>query len=130
MTAGLASTEHLTYPRVGERQAEEPDVTQEYLERLKSLTERLNARSFKGVALECKHFFSGAAVYAGGRMCMSWTPVGFAIKLPEAARIALIQGGASSLRYFPKGPVKKDYVVLPNSILKGTKALRNLAART
>jgi hypothetical protein len=67
----------------------EPNVTQEYLEQLKSLTGRLTAEGFKGVGLECKHFFSGAAVYAGERMCMSWTPVGFAIKLPADAASAL-----------------------------------------
>jgi hypothetical protein len=59
-------------------------------------------------------------------MCMSWTPVGFAIKLPEAARIALIRQGAGHLRYFPKGPIKKDYVVLPSSMLSEIKVLRNL----
>ena len=57
---------------------------------------------------------------------MSLTPVGFAIKLPEESRNILIQEqGARPLRYFPKGPIKKDYVVLPKAVLDDIKALRN-----
>ena len=54
-------------------------MAQEYLDRLNALIGRLPYGSLKGVKLECKHFFSGAAVYADGRICMSWTPVGFAM---------------------------------------------------
>ena len=102
-------------------------MAQEYLERLNALIGRLPSGSLKGVKLECKHFFSGAAVYADGRICMSWTPVGFAIKLPEASRSALVnQRGAKYLRYFPKGPIKKNYVVLPTSMLQEMRALGRL----
>ncbi len=102
-------------------------MAQEYLERLNALIGRLPSGSLKGVKLECKHFFSGAAVYADGRICMSWTPVGFAIKLPETSRSALVnQQGAKYLRYFPKGPIKKNYVVLPTSMLQEMRALGRL----
>ena len=81
---------------------------------------------FKDVNLECKHFFSGAAVYADGRICISLTPVGFALRLPEEFRPVLInEKGAKHLRYFPKGPVKKDYIVLPKAMLKDVKTLRH-----
>ena len=103
-------------------------MAQEYLERLNALIGRLPSASLKGVKLECKHFFSGAAVYAEGRICMSWTPVGFAIKLPETSRSALVnQQDAKYLRYFPKGPIKKDYVVLPKSMLREMSTLGRLA---
>jgi hypothetical protein len=103
-------------------------MAQEYLERLNALIERLTSGSLKDVKLECKHFFSGAAVYAKGRICMSWTPVGFAIKLPETSRNTLVnQQGAKLLRYFPKGPIKKDYVVLPESMLNEMRTLGRLA---
>src|SRR5713226_6291000 len=103
-------------------------MAQEYLDRLNALMERLSFGNFKGVKLACKHFFSGAAVYVEGRICISWTPVGFAIKLPEVSRRALVkQQGAKYLRYFPKGPIKKDYVVLPGSMLKEMKTLRRWA---
>ena len=101
-------------------------MAQEYLEQLSTLIGRLTSGSLKGVKLECKHFFSGAAVYANGRICLSWTPVGFAIKLPETSRSDLInQHRARQLRYFPKGPIKNDYVVLPESMLKDMKTLRH-----
>lgn len=97
-----------------------------YLEQLTALINQSTAGRFKGVKLECKHFFSGAAVYADGRICMSLTPVGFAMKLPETARHTLIiEKGAKPLRYFPQGPIKKDYVVLPKAILKDMKLLRH-----
>ena len=100
-------------------------MAKEYLEQLSSLMEKATSGKIKD-HLECKHFFSGAAVYASGKICMSLTPVGFAIKLPEESRDALItQQGAKPLRYFPKGPIKKDYVILPSAVLNDTKALRN-----
>ena len=102
-------------------------MAQEYLDRLNALIGRLPCGSLKGVKLECKHFFSGAAVYANGRICMSWTPVGFAMKLPETVRSVLVRRGAKYLRYFPKGPIKKEYVVLPKSMLRETGPFRRLA---
>ena len=100
-------------------------MTEEYLEELSALVDRAASGEIKN-NLECKHFFSGAAVYAIGRICMSLTPVGFAIKLPEESRNKLIkERGARPLRYFPKGPVKKDYVVLPKAVINDMKALRS-----
>lgn len=100
-------------------------MAQEYLRRLTALVEQLTSSGFKGVKLECKHFFSGAALYADGRICLSLTSVGFAIKLPEESRNTLInEQGAKRLRYFPKGPIKKEYVVLPKAMLEDTKMLR------
>ena len=100
-------------------------MAQEYLQELTDLIERSTSGRFKNVKLECKHFFSGAAVYANGKICMSLTPAGFAIKLPETSRNILInKNGATRLRYFPKGPIKKDYVILTKKMLNDTKTLR------
>ena len=100
-------------------------MAEEYLEQLSALVDKAASGKIKD-NLECKHFFSGAAVYAKGRICMSLTPVGFAIKLPEESRNILIkEQGAKPLRYFPKGPIKKDYVVLPKAVIDDMKALRN-----
>ena len=66
--------------------------------------------------IECKHFFGGAAAYAQGKIFMTLTPVGLALKLPEASRDRLIALGAQPLRYFPTGPIKKDYVVVPEGL--------------
>jgi len=100
-------------------------VADEYLKQLSALVDKVASEKTKA-AVECKHFFSGAAAYAKGRIFMSLTPVGLAIKLPEDSRNALIkEQGAKPLRYFPKGPVKKDYVVLPKAVSSDIRALRN-----
>ena len=100
-------------------------MTKEYLERLSELIKRVNLEKLENVKLEVKHFFSGAAVYVNSSICITLTPVGLAIKLPEQLRNKLIkQKGAKPLRYFVKGPIKKDYAVLPESMLTDIKNLR------
>ncbi|GMR21683.1 MAG: hypothetical protein BMS9Abin36_2287 [Gammaproteobacteria bacterium] len=87
----------------------------EYLARLTAIMAQVQLQLPDGTSLECRHFFGGAAVYAKGRIFLTLTPVGFALKLPEKARTCLLdQQGAKPLRYFAKGPIKKDYVVLPD----------------
>ena len=68
-------------------------------------------------------FFGGAAAYVNGRIFMSLTPVGLALKLPEEDRILLINEGAKRLQYFPKAPIKKDYVVLTEALADDPPAL-------
>ena len=110
---------------------EEMLMAKEYLEKLTEILKRAMARRFASVKFECKHFFSGAAVYADGRICISLTPAGFAIKLPEEQRkILLRKRGTKCLRYFPKAPIKKDYVLLPVSMINDTKELRMLVKLT
>lgn len=100
-------------------------MAKEYLEQLSKIMNRVTVRRFTNVKFECKHFFSGAAVYADGKICITLTPAGFAIKLPEEQREILLQKkGTKPLRYFPKGPIKKDYIVMPDSILDDTETLR------
>lgn len=97
-----------------------------YLEKLTALIDKNILVTSQNANLECKHFFGGAALYVNGKICASLTPVGFAIKLPEEARNNLMkQEGAKPLRYFPAGPVKKDYVVLPKNILNDVNVLRH-----
>ena len=101
-------------------------MAKEYLDKLTALIDKATSGTFKNISLECKHFFSGAALYANGKICISLTPVGFAIKLPEESRNALLkQKGTKPLRYFPEGPIKKDYVILSKTILNDVKILRH-----
>jgi hypothetical protein len=66
--------------------------------------------------LECRHFFSGAAAYRDGSIVVSLTPVGLAFKVKAEVREYLLDSGrASPLRYFPKAPIKRDYVLFPDS---------------
>lgn len=96
-------------------------VAQPYLMAL----EQLVATELSGFpGLVCKHFFSGAALYANMRICASLTPAGFAFKLPEKRCLDLITTGeALPLRYFASSPVKKGYVRFPEAADLGNAAI-------
>ncbi len=92
-------------------------MAKEYLDKLSAFINEVISDGYDGVPLECKHFFSGAAVYADERICISLTPVGLALKLPEETKNRLLtKKTAIALRYFPKAPIKKDYVLFPDGI--------------
>ena len=98
-----------------------------FLDQLTRMIDRATSGRIGDVTVECRHFFGGAAVYANGRLCASLSPVGFAIKLPKEWRDRLLKGrGAKPLRYFPKGPVKKEYVVLPKALIGDPNGLRGM----
>jgi len=105
-------------------------MAKEYLERLDVLLAPAVRKLGPGMRIEIKHFFSGAAAYADGRICISLTPAGLAMKLPENSRSKLLKAGAKALRYFPKAPIKKDYVVFPPSILNDKRKLKYWAERS
>jgi len=92
-------------------------MAKEFLQELSAFIEEATSDCCEGINLECKHFFSGAALYANSRICVSLTPVGLGVKLPEEiASDLLISKRAVQLRYFPKAPVKKGYVLFPGGI--------------
>lgn len=83
------------------------------------------------VKLEVKHFFSGAAVYANGKICITLTPAGFAMKLPEGDLGKLMRKkGVKGLRYFSKGTIKKAYAVLPKSMTDNLRTVRYWAKKS
>lgn len=86
-----------------------------YLESLNRLLENLDLARNLNCKIECRHFFSGAALYANDKICASWSPVGLAFKLPDDETTRLISNGeARPLQYFPAGPVKKGYALFEN----------------
>ena len=102
-------------------------MAEPYLERLTQMVDGLEPLQIRDVILECKHFFSGAALYANGKMCASLSPVGFALKLPEDQRRGLIgEGKGEVFRFFPNGPIKRDYVALSKSVIQDKKVLQEL----
>ena len=99
-------------------------MAKEYLEKLSVFIDEAKSDCLDGIYLECRHFFSGAALYVDKRICISLTPVGLAMKLPEETKNRLLESKtAMPLRYFPKAPIKKDYVLFPNGIESEGKAL-------
>ena len=71
----------------------------EYVARLEALLGPTIAMLPKDVEVEVRHFFSGAAAYANGHICLSLTPVGLAMKLPDDDRARLMSEGGTPLRY-------------------------------
>lgn len=106
-------------------------MTKGYLEKLTDLFSQINSKKINDTNFEIKHFFSGAAIYVKGNICISLTPVGFAIKLPETSRNELMKKrGVKPLHYFSKGHIKKEYVVLPKRMLDDKKLLFNLIKKS
>lgn len=90
-------------------------MAEPHLKDLQSIAASFARRADMKLDLECRRFFSGAAAYVDGKIFMTLTPVGLALKLPEAARASVLAAGGKPLRYFPNAPVKKEYVVLPEA---------------
>ncbi|MEE8465836.1 MAG: hypothetical protein V3S68_05110 [Dehalococcoidia bacterium] len=92
-------------------------MAKEYLERLSAFVAEATTSLSGSIGLECKHFFSGAALYAEERICISLTPVGLALKLPEGTKDDLLRDKmAVPLRYFPEGPIKTGYALFPGGV--------------
>ena len=102
-------------------------MAKKYLNQLSSLFQKVELAAMDNIKLEFKHFFSGAAVYANGKICVTLTPAGFALKLSKSYIDSLLESeGNKRLRYFPNSPVKKDYVVLSDDILDNAESLSSL----
>jgi TfoX/Sxy family transcriptional regulator of competence genes len=102
-------------------------MAEPYLERLSHIIEQLGPISAENVTLEARHFFSGAALFANGKICASLSPAGFAVKLPAEVRQSLLdEGKGKEFRFFAKGPIKREYILLSDSFIQDEKALREL----
>jgi hypothetical protein len=98
----------------------------EYFEKLSQLISILEIEDEVTAQLEVKHFFSGAALYANEIICVSWSPVGLAFKLPELEVTELISSGkARPLKYFDNGHVKKGYAMFENPEAEKTSMWKN-----
>jgi hypothetical protein len=101
-------------------------MAKEYLEKLAKLLEELNLEHEITLRMEVKHFFSGAALYVNGTICVSLSPVGLAFKLPDLEVENLIsKGRAKPLKYFPDGHIKKGYALFENPDDSGASHWKN-----
>ncbi len=106
-------------------------MAEPYLKMLSRMITGLKLPAHEDVLLECKHFFSGAALYANGKICASLTPAGFGLKLPAEARMRLIEhGDGVELRYFEKAPVQTEYVALSKSVVDDRERLESLVKQS
>jgi len=93
-----------------------------YFEKLSKLISELDIENELLNQIEVKHFFTGAALYIDQTICVSWSPVGLAFKLPKLDVDRLITSGkAIPLQYFPKGHIKKGYALFENPESKKNK---------
>ena len=101
-------------------------MARKYLQPLSEIIRRATRHRSDGISPECKHFFSGASASVDGVMCISYSPVGFALKLSEADRDTLLSGhGAKALRYFENSPIKREYVVVADAWLDNREILHH-----
>lgn len=102
------------------------EIAEPYLTDLKKLADQWMEADDRIGTLECRHFFSGAAAYRNEKIVATLSPVGLAFKVPSEVRDELLDSGlAAPLRYFPKAPVKRDYVLFPSeSAIGPSKAAR------
>ena len=105
-------------------------MAEPYLSELTELAEQMKILDDRLFSLQCKHFFSGAAAYIDGIIFMSLSPVGLALKMGEDDCQEMMAMGGTYLRYFPKAPIKKGYVIIPESIRLDKSALKNLIGKS
>lgn len=104
-------------------------MAEPYLTRLAQIIDSLGPLPAGDATLESRHFFSGAALYANGKISASLSPAGFAVKLPADRRTILIEEGkGTEFRFFANGPMKREYVALSESTLGDEESLRELIA--
>ena len=95
-----------------------------YFEKLEQLLTELD---YGPRIVEVKHFFSGAAGYVEGQICLSWTPAGLALKLSRAKLDQLFaEKQGTPLRYFPKAPIKREYALLAPELVADRVRLQTL----
>jgi len=95
------------------------------------LRRRVESAAPMEIELRFRPMFGGIGVYADGRMCMSLSNVGLALKLGESDRAALLEiKGSRPLQYEPDAPPSKSYVVVPDPMLSDRAQLGRWIARS
>jgi TfoX/Sxy family transcriptional regulator of competence genes len=78
-----------------------------------------------------KPVFGAVAAYADDRIFLTCGKFGVAAKLPDEVCSALLaEGMATPLRYFDKGHVKRNYVVLRDDLLKNGGRMHELVRQS
>ena len=80
---------------------------------------QIRPRLKKSHGLEFKNCFGAVVGYVKGRIFISCGKFGIALKLPPKIISGLLkESGVKQLKYFTRGHIKKDYVVLPSRIFE------------
>lgn len=101
----------------------------EYRIRLERLVQRAGLESRYDITF--KFVFGAVAAYANGQIFASCGKFGVALKLPGEICASLFDRGlASPLKYFESGHVKKNYVVLGETIRADQKRVTRLTGQS
>ena len=103
----------------------------QYLEKLTSILQRAQHNPLQAPSFQFKQSFGAVAAYVDGRIFAVCGKFGFGLKLPpqRCAELIAEQDGAP-LRYFPKGHVKKSYVLLPERVLEASALISGIVAES
>ncbi len=101
-----------------------------YKEQLLNILEQSYPQLASQHTLTFKNSFGAVAGYVEERIFCSCGNFGFALKLPEADREKIFKSGGKPLKYFAKGHIKKEYVVLPQALIADKKAMRALIKKS
>ena len=106
-------------------------MNEEFRRTLREILDAALPEEFSGRAIEFKPCFGAVAGYLDGKIFVSCGNFGLALKLPPEPRTKLLESeGGTPLRYFPKGHVKKEYVVIPRRILDDWRRFRALVRQS
>ena len=98
-----------------------------YLNRLETLLKQSNPRLRVTHQVEFKNFFGAVTGYVDGHIFVSCGKFGVALRLPPQTLAELFrEEDASLLRYFPKGHVKREYVIVPQRMMDDRERFQRL----
>ena len=102
-----------------------------YLDDLKKLLDHAHPGLASSVGLDFKNVFGSVAGYVDSNIFITCGKFGVALKLPsETLEELLKERDVERLRYFPKGHIKKEYVVLPERMLADERLLKELLEKS
>lgn len=98
-----------------------------HFEKLTKLLEQTRPRLTTQHRSEFKNVFGAVGGYVNGRIFISCGKFGVALRLPPKALDDLFrEKGVKHLKYFPKGHIKKEYAVIPKTMLENKHRLKKL----
>jgi TfoX/Sxy family transcriptional regulator of competence genes len=102
----------------------------EYQDKLEKLLIKFGPELSVKFEVTYKNCFGAIVGYVDEEIFCSLGKFGFALKLPQSELNKLFEKGCESLKYFPKGHIKKDYAVISSSILKNKVKMQDLIKKS
>ena len=102
-------------------------MSADYRNKLEKILRQVRPRLASTRDLEFKNCFGAVAGYVDGKIFITCSRFGLALRLPEKTLSELFQEkGVKKLKYFPNGHVKKEYAVIPQRILEDPARFKKL----